>query len=282
MNTATQTTPTTEQADRFRCEADVPDPPRDAAGRKQYWEDTVAEAVAELRRRLASRHDDKSFQALQMILDLEKTRIRHKAPVAGTQTTQTGGGRWADGLEPLPVYNAESDREFALKKSEPKKEDLTPPASAAPTVVEETVADAPVLPTSYRRGEVGCEATGRGTTSNETKMPLPGGRGSQEPPPLPSYPFPPKPARPIPLRERVKLQDGIIGHFHDHDDDWMLERGRRTRDDRPADYGQVNRATISCPPGWVPPPDYPPEMLPLDWVPPPPAATAGNDSGAGI
>ena len=27
MNTATQTTPTTEQADRFRCEADVPDPP---------------------------------------------------------------------------------------------------------------------------------------------------------------------------------------------------------------------------------------------------------------
>ena len=50
--------------------------------------------------------------------------------------------------------------------------------------------------------------------------------------------------------------------------------------ERPADYGQVNRATISCPPGWVPPPDYPPEMLPLDWV--PPVATVGNDSGAGI
>ena len=48
---------------------------------------------------------------------------------------------------------------------------------------------------------------------------------------LPAYPFPPKPLRPIPMRERVKLQDGIIGHFHDHDDDWMLEpgRGRRAR-----------------------------------------------------
>ena len=80
MNTATQTPPRTEPADRFRCEADVPDPPRDAAGRKQYWEDTVAEAVAELRRRLASGRDEKSFQALQMILDLEKTRLRHNAP----------------------------------------------------------------------------------------------------------------------------------------------------------------------------------------------------------
>ena len=80
MTTATQTAPVTEVADRFRCESDVPDPPRDAAGRKQYWEDTVSEAVAELRRRLASTRDEKSFQALQMILDLEKTRLRHKAP----------------------------------------------------------------------------------------------------------------------------------------------------------------------------------------------------------
>ena len=33
------------------------------------------------------------------------------------------------------------------------------------------------------------------------------------------------------MRERVKLQDGIHAHFHDHDDDWMLEpgRGRRAR-----------------------------------------------------
>ena len=71
MTTATQPSPTTEPADRFRCESDVPDPPLDAAGRKQYWEDTVAEAVAELRCRLASTRDEKSFQALQMILDLE-------------------------------------------------------------------------------------------------------------------------------------------------------------------------------------------------------------------
>ena len=36
------------------------------------------------------------------------------------------------------------------------------------------------------------------------------------------------------MRERVKLQHlqgGVICHFHDHDDDWMLEpgRGRRAR-----------------------------------------------------
>ncbi len=59
-------------------------------------------------------------------------------------------------------------------------------------------------------------------------MPLPGGRGSQETVPF-QHVYPPKPARPIPLRERVKLQNGIIGHFHDHDDDWMLERGRGRR-----------------------------------------------------
>jgi len=139
VNTATSTVPTTAPADRFRCESAVPDPPRDPAGRKQYWEDTVAEAVAELRRRLASQFDQKSFEALQMILDLEKTRLRHKAPVAGTQV---GGGRWADGLEPLPLY-AESDRDFALKKVEKKDEDLTPPVAPATLSVPERV-DEPV------------------------------------------------------------------------------------------------------------------------------------------
>ncbi len=94
MNTAHQTT---EEADRFRCEVEVPDSPRDSAGRKQYWEDTVAEAVGELRRRLASGHDETAFQALQMILDLEKARIRHKAPVAGTQV----GGGYSSPLWPL-------------------------------------------------------------------------------------------------------------------------------------------------------------------------------------
>ena len=218
MNTAT-VTPTSAPADRFRCESDVPDPPRDPAGRKQYWEDTVAEAVAELRRRLASSRDEKSFQALQMILDLEKTRLRHKAPVAGTHV---GGGRWADGLEPLPVYT-ESDREFAMKKVEAKDEDPTPPASVvAPLVVPEAVSEEPVLPTSPRRGEVGCEATGRGAAS-----PAPADGSQQTEPPLLSYPFPPKPLRPIPLHIRLKLQDGIHGHFHDHDDDWMHDPDRR-------------------------------------------------------
>ena len=141
MITATQTTPATDLADRFRCESDVPDPPRDSAGRKQYWEDTVAEAVAELRRRLASTRDEKSFQALQMILDLEKTRLRHKAPVAGTEVV---GGGYSSPLPPMEP--------FELKKTE----DLTPPAAPAtlsvPERVEETVADAPILPTSPRRG----------------------------------------------------------------------------------------------------------------------------------
>ncbi len=36
---------------------------------------------------------------------------------------------------------------------------------------------------------------------------------------------PPKPLRPIPLCERVKLQDGIRGHFHDHDD-WKYDPDR--------------------------------------------------------
>ena len=222
MTTATQTAPITAPADRFRCEADVPDPPPDAAGRKQYWEDTVAEAVAELRRRLASTRDEKSFQALQMILDLEKTRIRHKAPVAGTQT---GGGRWADGLEPLPVYDAESDREFALKKAEPKTEDLTPPAAP---IRAESVSDGSSQP-----------LTPPARTEPET--------------PLPSYPFPPKPLRPIPLRERVKLQNGIIGHFHDHDD-YLLERGRGRRkpdkrEEQPAEIDlEAVRAALPPPP----------------------------------
>ena len=87
---------TTEEADRFRCEVEVPDSPRDAAGRKQYWEDTVAEAVAELRRQLASGCDDKSLQALQMIVDLEKTRLRYEASVAGTHV-----GGYTTPLRPL-------------------------------------------------------------------------------------------------------------------------------------------------------------------------------------
>ena len=144
MNTATAT-PITEQADRFRCEVDVPDPPRDAAGRKQYWEDTVAEAVAELRRRLASGRDEKSFQALEMIVDLEKTRLRHKAPVAGTEVET----RWSSGLGSM-----EDSTSSGGKYQGPKKEDLTPPALA-----------------SRDRQEV----------ASSPPMPLPGGRGSQEP-----------------------------------------------------------------------------------------------------
>jgi len=212
MNTATQTT---EQADRFRCEVEVPDPPRDAAGRKQYWEDTVAEAVAELRRRLASGRDEKSFQALQMILDLEKTRLRHKAPVAGTEVS----GSYSSGLRPLEECLSGGRSEGSKKKDE----DLTPPATVvAPAVVPETVAEEPILPTSPRRGEVGGDAAGRGAAS-----PALADGSRQTELPLPSYPFPPKAARPIPLRERVKLQDGIHGHFHDHDDDWMIDPDRR-------------------------------------------------------
>ena len=72
---------------------------------------------------------------------------------------------------------------------------------------------------------------------------------------LSAYPFPPKPLRPIPLRERVKLQNGIIGHFHDHDDDWMLERGRgrrkpdtRAEEPEEIDLEAVRRALPPPPP----------------------------------
>ncbi len=219
MNTTTQTPPRTEAADRFRCASDVPDPPRDAVGRKQYWEDTVAEAVAELRRRLASSRDEKSFQALQMILDLEKTRIRHKEPVAGTKVET----RWS-GLGSMEDSTSSGGKYQGPKAVEAKTEDLTPPALASRD--REGVASLP-----------------------PAEMPLPGGRGSPDnavpsntPSPergggrgVGSSTSPPKPARPIPLRERVKLQSlhkGVIGHFHDHDDDYLLERRqRRQRDD---------------------------------------------------
>ena len=160
MNTATQAAPATDLADRFRCESDVPDPPRDAAGRKQYWEDTVAEAVAELRRRLASTRDEKSFQALEMILDLEKTRLRHKAPVAGTEV----GGGYSSPLPPMEQCIPGGRYEG------PKKEDLTPPATVvAPAVVPETVADEPILPTSPRWGAlVSTQVYGCGPVSRMT------------------------------------------------------------------------------------------------------------------
>ena len=146
MTTATQTAPATDLADRFRCESDVPDPPRDAAGRKQYWDDTVAEAVAELRRRLASTRDEKSFQALEMILDLEKTRLRHKAPVAGTEVS---GGGYSSPLPPMEQCVPGGHE----PKKEANNENFTPPATVvAPAVVPETVAEEPVLPTSPRRG----------------------------------------------------------------------------------------------------------------------------------
>ncbi len=228
MNTATQPSPTTEQADRFRCESDVPDPPSDPAGRKQYWDDTVAEAVAELRRRLASTRDEKSFQALEMILDLEKTRLRHKAPVAGTEVG--GGGGWADGLEPLPVYT-QCDREFAPKKTEaktgPHPVAAQPPSPCDPEPVAQAGEGSVLPPLSPVPAERGTsEGEGPGVRADGSR---------QTDPPLPSYPFPPKPLRPIPLRERLKLQSlhkGVIGHFHDHDDDYLLERGqRRKRDD---------------------------------------------------
>ena len=200
VNTVPQAAPVTDLADRFRCEADVPDPPADAAGRKQYWEDTVAEAVAELRRRLASTRDEKSLQALQMILDLEKTRLRHKAPVAGTEVET----RWSSGLGSMEDSTSSGGKYQGPKESEPE---------ASATVLPDAPSLAPPAPTE---------------------------------PPLLSYPFPPKPLRPIPLRERVKLQNGIIGHFHDHDDDWMLERGRgrRNREERAEEPEEIDLEAV--------------------------------------
>ena len=234
MTAATQPPPPTATADRFRCEAEVPDPPRDAAGRKQYWEDTVAEAVAELRRRLASTRDEKSFQALQMIVDLEKTRIRHKGPVAGTQVS----GSYSSPLPPLEPFDGK------------KAEDLTPPAAPATLSVPERVEEPVPSPD-------GCGAPENAAPLNTPAPERGGGRGvgssAVEPPACPS---PPKPLRPIPLRERVKLQDGIHGHFHDHDDDWMLEpgRGRRARATRAARAAAAAEVVEPVLPLILPPP----------------------------
>ena len=209
MTTATQSAPITEQADRFRCEAEVPDPPGDAAGRKQYWEDTVAEAVAELRRRLASTRDEKSFQALQMIVDLEKTRLRHKAPVAGTEVAS----RWSPGMGSMADSTFDGGRV-------PGQDDLTPPAAPATLSVPERVEDevvgevagltesemlAPSRRVGLRRNddlresETPAPTRRVGLRQNDDaplNTPSPergGGRGVGSSADLPAYPFPPKP-----------------------------------------------------------------------------------------
>ncbi len=213
MNTATAT-PVTDVADRFRCESEVPDPPRDAAGRKQYWEDTVAEAVAELRRRLASGRDEKSFQALQMIVDLEKTRLRHKAPVAGTEV----GGGYSSPLPPMEQC-VPGGRYEGPEKKEPEAlatvEHLTPPAAP---IRAGSVSDGSSPPPSLTLPAP--------TEPDAPSLTLPARTEPETAPPL--VPVPPKPERPIPLRERLKLQDGI--HFHD-DNDWKYDPDRRAAPD---------------------------------------------------
>ena len=76
-------TTTTPEAARFRAEVEVPDPPPSPRGRSRYWDDTVTDAVAELRKRLRE-GGMRSDHALVMIIDLEKTRIRHGQCISGT------------------------------------------------------------------------------------------------------------------------------------------------------------------------------------------------------
>ena len=66
------------------------------------------------------------------------------------------------------------------------------------------------------------------------------GEVEDQPRPTPSTPAPapprdpPKPAYPLPLRERLrlqKLQGGVICHFHDHDDDALMEAGGKWPED---------------------------------------------------
>ena len=158
MNIATRAAPITESADRFRCESEVPDPPRDAAGRKQYWEDTVAEAVAELRRRLASTRDEKSFQALQMIVDLEKTRLRHKAPVADTEVSAYSS--------PLPPMEQCVPGGRAPKKSEPAASATVLPDAPSPTLPTRTEPAAPP-PRRYRYVQYPLDAPINAMTDDE-------------------------------------------------------------------------------------------------------------------
>ena len=53
---------------------------------------------------------------LQMIVDLEKTRLRHKAPVAGTQVES----RWSSGLGSLDDSTSGGGKYEGPKKSEPE------------------------------------------------------------------------------------------------------------------------------------------------------------------
>ena len=223
--------PATDVGDRFRCEAEVPDPPADAAGRKQYWEDTVAEAVAELRKRLRGTSDERSLEALTLIVDLEKARMRHKEPVAGTKPAPVP---YVSPLSPLPPLWDERPRErrapVAVKPA--AQEGPHPAASRPPSPSETVVSD---------DGGRGSEDTHR-VRRSVPGSPLPPssrrtvsegeGLGVRAVPADASWQTPLKPSHPLPTSVRVTLQDGIHCHFHDHDDDWMLDPGRT---DRPSD-----------------------------------------------
>ena len=122
----------------------------------------------------------------------------------------------------IPGGRYEGPKKKAEAKTGPHPVAAQPPAPCDPEPVAQAGEGSvlpPLSPVPAKRGT--SEGEGPGVRA-ETQ-----GRGGPETePPLLSYPFPPKPLRPIPLHIRLKLQDGIHGRFHDHDDDWMHDPDR--------------------------------------------------------
>lgn len=185
-----QTAPRTPEADRFGRLVDVPDPPASPKGRKRYWDDTVQEAVAELRRRLASTREAVVTMALLAIIDLEKTRMRHGGTISGTRVPHLPDidDDWGN---PLPPAKGEAPEPGLAAGDEGAVEPI-------PQVEEPTP---PVVPIT----------------------PIVAGREAGATPPPPPQPAPAQtPAKPTPVYTEPKRT------FSDRDDDWTRDPARST------------------------------------------------------
>src|SRR5215218_3675727 len=60
------------------------DVPPTSEGRQELWTTAVFQAVALLQAKLASRDPDVAMEAARLLLDLEKTRMRHARDLTGT------------------------------------------------------------------------------------------------------------------------------------------------------------------------------------------------------
>jgi hypothetical protein len=181
-------TPRTPVADRFRHECDVPDPPPSPRGRQQYWDDAVFEAVAELRKRLRSQDAKTALEALEMIIDLEKTRIRHNKLVSGTH------------VPVLPPLDDEWGNVIPVVQPAER------PATTPPTPEGQSASTS--RPAERGRGRRDKVEPGEGAVLSS-----------------PVAPQPTSPRRGEVLDDVVFIP-GSIAAFSDRDDDWTRDPGR--------------------------------------------------------